>query len=838
MGFYGCRIFLFCMPSELIRKAKVSSAPVDEAVGQAAAAEACDHCGDSLAGLRVVQRQIGATLRPYCCNGCAFIAEQLFLAQAGARDREALSSALAPGDPGHAPATAATTTAQARIDVHGMVCAACAMLIEHQLRRLPGVDRAHVDFTTRRAFVSYDDKLLSRDELLREIRRAGYETGTVARDERRAGRVELLRVLLAWLMMMQVMMLAVPLYFAAPGDVAPDIEQLMRIASLILTLPVVLFSAQPLYRAAWSQLRIGRIGMDVPVVLGIGAAFVASAVATVTSRGQVYFDSVTMFVALVLGTRWLLARGLAAAREHIETARRQSQLAAQRLVAFPSSLATESVGADSLRVGDRVLVPPGETVPADGVVVHGRSSCSQAWLTGESTPIEKTAGAPVLAGSVNLDQPMVVEVTRRGEATSLAALQRLVDEAGRERPRVVELANRVAGHFLWAVLGITLLTLVGWWLVDPAQALPNAIAVLVATCPCALSLAAPATFSAAQSALAQRRVLLARTAALESLAEVDLLACDKTGTLTTGDPALLRQLLLREADSERLLAVAAALETMSTHPYARALTQAARTLPVTLPPVADGRVEASAGIEGTVAGRRYRLGKVDFALPEKLSSQRAGLVAVVGQEGLAAASYVVLADEAGALAIFVFGERMREDAPALVDAAAGRGVEVVLLSGDRREPVQAVAKALGIERALAHQTPDSKRSWVAGQQAAGHRVAMLGDGLNDAPVIAQADVSIALAGGSTLAQARADFIVLNSRLADVEFALAAAHRARRIVRQNLGWAFVYNVVIIPLAAFGVVSPAVAAAGMAASSLVVVANALRARQIRLGGGHPQ
>ncbi|MCU0769841.1 MAG: HAD-IC family P-type ATPase [Burkholderiaceae bacterium] len=573
------------MPSELIRKAKVSSAPVDEAVGQAAAADACDHCGDSLAGLRVVQRQIGATLRPYCCNGCAFIAEQLFLAQAGARDREALSSALAPGDPGHAPATAATTTAQARIDVHGMVCAACAMLIEHQLRRLPGVDRAHVDFTTRRAFVSYDDKLLSRDELLREIRRAGYETGTVARDERRAGRVELLRVLLAWLMMMQVMMLAVPLYFAAPGDVAPDIEQLMRIASLILTLPVVLFSAQPLYRAAWSQLRIGRIGMDVPVVLGIGAAFVASALATVTSRGQVYFDSVTMFVALVLGTRWLLARGLAAAREHIETARRQSQLAAQRLVAFPSSLATESVGADSLRVGDRVLVPPGETVPADGVVVHGRSSCSQAWLTGESTPIEKTAGAPVLAGSVNLDQPMVVEVTRRGEATSLAALQRLVDEAGRERPRVVELANRVAGHFLWAVLGITLLTLVGWWLVDPAQALPNAIAVLVATCPCALSLAAPATFSAAQSALAQRRVLLARTAALESLAEVDLLACDKTGTLTTGDPALLRQLLLREADPERLLAVAAALETMSTHPYARALTQAARTLPITLPPV-------------------------------------------------------------------------------------------------------------------------------------------------------------------------------------------------------------------------------------------------------------
>jgi Cu2+-exporting ATPase len=489
-------------------------------------------------------------------------------------------------------------------------------------------------------------------------------------------------------------------------------------------------------------------------------------------------------------------------------------------------------------VGDRVLVPPGETVPADGVVVHGRSSCSQAWLTGESTPIEKSAGAPVLAGSVNLDQPMVVEVTRRGEATSLAALQRLVDEAGRERPRVVEFANRVAGYFLWAVMVITVLTVVGWWLVDASQALPNAIAVLVATCPCALSLAAPAAFSAATSALAQRRVLLARTAALETLAEVDVLACDKTGTLTTGDPALLKQLLLRDVDPERMLAVAAAMETMSTHPYARALLQAAQAMPVTLPAVTEGRVEASAGIEATIGSHRYRLGKIEFALPEKLSPQRNGVSAIVAQEGLSTASYVVLADDAGALAVFAFGERLRDDAAALVDAATDRYIEVVLLSGDRREPVQAVARSLGIERALAHQTPDSKRHWVAGQQGAGHRVAMLGDGMNDAPVIAQADVSIALAGGSMLAQARADFIVLNSRLADVEFAFTVAHRARRIVRQNLAWAFVYNVVIIPLAAFGYVSPAVAAAGMALSSLAVIANALRAKNVATGGAFPR
>ncbi|HEX5639225.1 MAG TPA: cation-translocating P-type ATPase [Burkholderiaceae bacterium] len=819
------------MSSDLIRKAKVSAvagagASADEAAG------VCDHCGDSLVGLRVVRRSLGPAMRSFCCNGCSFIAEQLFLAQAGSKDREALVS-RANGGADEATLVPAGGHSQAQLPIRGMVCSACALLIEFTLRKQHGVARANVDFGAQIAYITFDQARVTRAELQRVIERAGYDAGRVPVDERRVRRIELLRVLIAWLGMMQVMMLAVPLYFAAPGDVPPDIEQLMRIASLVLTLPVMLFSAQPLYRAAWSQLRMGSVGMDLPVVLGISAAFVASAAATLAARGAVYFDSVTMFVALVLASRWVLARGLAAAREHIDAARRQSSIPALRLVAFPSSLATESVHSEQLKIGDRVLVPPGETVPADGVVVHGRSSCSQAWLTGESTPIEKTNGAAVLAGSINLDQPLVIEVTRIGRSTSLAALQRMVDEAGRERPQIIETANRIAGWFLWAVLGITAATVLGWWIVDPSQALPNAIAVLVATCPCALSLAAPAAIAAAQSALAQRRILLARTVAIETLARVDVLACDKTGTLTTGEPALLRQLVVRDGDPEDILAVAAALETMSTHPYARALVAAAQSVRKPLPSVVDGRVEASAGIEGIVGGQRQRLGKLEFALPDKLASHRAGINAIVQKEGLSAASYVVLADEHGAVAIFVFGERLREDAATLADRAAERGIDVVVLSGDRREPVQGVAASLGIERALAHQTPDSKRSWVAGQQRAGHVVAMLGDGMNDAPVIAQADVSLALASGSTLAQARADLIVLSSRLADVDYAFAAARRAMRIVRQNLAWAFGYNVVIIPLAAFGYVSPAVAAAGMAASSLLVIGNALRAKRVPQG-----
>jgi Cu2+-exporting ATPase len=814
------------MSSDLIRKAKVSAlagAPADDSAG------VCDHCGDSLAGLRVVRRPLGPTMKSFCCNGCSFIAEQLFLAQAGSKDREALASIVNAGSDETA-VVPGGGYAQVQLPIRGMVCSACALLIEHTLRKQPGVARANVDFGAQLAYITFDPRLVARVELQRSIERAGYDAGRVPVDERRVRRIELLRVAIAWLGMMQVMMLAVPLYFAGPGEVPADIEQLMRIASLVLTLPVILFSAQPLFRAAWTQMRMGAIGMDLPVVLGITAAFGASTGATVAARGAVYFDSVTMFIALVLASRWVLARGLASAREHIDAARRHSTISALRLVAFPSSLATEAIHAEQLKIGDRVLVPPGETVAADGVVVHGRSSCSQAWLTGESTPIDKTSGAPILAGSINLDQPLVIEVTRIGASTSLAALQRLVDEAGRERPNIIESANRFAGWFLWAVLGITVATVVGWWFVDPSQALPNAIAVLVATCPCALSLAAPAAIAAAQSALAQRRILLARTIAIETMARADVLACDKTGTLTTGEPALLRQLVVREGDPEEILAVAAALETMSTHPYARALIAAAQSLRKSLPGVVDGRVEPSAGIEGIVGGRRHRLGKLEFALPDKLASRRADIAAIVQKEGLNSASYVVLADEQGSIAVFVFGERLREDAATLADRAAERGVDVVVLSGDRREPVQAVAASLGIERALAHQTPDSKRLWVAGQQRAGRVVAMLGDGMNDAPVIAQADVSIALASGSTLAQARADLIVLSSRLADVDFAFAIARRAMSIVRQNLAWAFGYNVLIIPLAAFGYVSPAAAAAGMAASSLLVVGNALRAKRL--------
>jgi len=830
------------MASELIRKAKVPTLAGVDAEGVSAA---CDQCGDSLAGLRVVRRPVGATMRGFCCNGCAFIAEQLFLAQAGTRDRALLNATIAAEAEASSAAIEAATAAGShlQLSIRGMVCTACALMIEESLRTVPGVVKSSVDFATHAAYIAFDPKLVTRGELQRAIERAGYDAGRVPRDDARIDaqvrRIDLLRVVIAWLATTQVLMLSLPLYVASPGAISSEIERLLQGASFVLILPALLFSAQPLYRAAWSQLRMWRtaaIGLELPTVVAISVAVGASAFSAVTGRGVICFDAVALIIAFAITSRWVLAGGVCVARSHVEAARRQST-SALRLVAFPSSLATESVAAQQLKPGARVLVPPGEAVPSDGVVVHGRSSSSQASLTGESLPVEKSAGAPVLAGAINLDQPLVIEVGRSGTESSSLALQRMAEEAGRERPRTDELAARFAAPYLWLMGSAALMTLLGWLLVDPARAVPSVIAVLIAACPCALLLASSSATAAAQSVLARRGVLVARNCAIEALASVDLLACDKTGTLTTGEPRLLRQLLLRTADPEYTLAIAAAMETLSTHPYARALIGAVQSLGKSLPPLTDGRVEASAGIEATVGGRRYRLGKMEFALVDKQVSQRADVAAIAAREGLHAASTIVLADAEGPVALFVFGERLRDDAACLIDTVAERGVEPILISGDRRAPVHAVAAALGIERALAHQTPHSKCEWVVGQQRAGNKVAMLGDGINDAPALARADVSIALADGSATAQQRADLIVQSSRLVDIAYAFTVARKAMRLAHQNLGLALGCNVSFIALAALGITSPAAAVAGTAGSTLLVLANAarlLRSDDVRQGG----
>lgn len=800
---------------------------------------ACAHCGDSLEAGPVVVGQWGGVAGRYCCQGCAFIAEQLQIARTTQRDVAALQFEQAASTDADA---AAAGFERARFAVHGMVCAACAQLIEARLRAMPGVARASVDFATRRAVIAFDPAMSHADRIRDAIASWGYATHRSAAQIQRAARVELARVLLAWLAMMQVMMLAFPAYVAAAGEIAPDIEQLLRIAQLMLTVPVVFFSAAPLVRAAANQWRARSVGMDVPIVLGLAAAFGASVWATAQAHGAVYFDSITMFVALVLGARWVQARALAQAHGVIDAAEQAATQTARRLRmparasgdAGAASIAHDVVAARDLAPGDQVWVLAGEAFPADGLIAAGASSVSQAWLIGEARPVGVQPGSGVLAGSVNLEAPVTLEVTRAGDETSLAALRRLVDRAGETRPRVFETAHRVARAFLRAVLVIAAGTLLAWAWIDPAQALPNALAVLIASCPCALSLAAPTVFTAAQSALARSGVLVARTAALETLARIDTFAFDKTGTLTTNTPVLERVDRVREVGCDHAFEVAAALASASTHPFARALTDAAAAAGLEIPMPLATRVMAGQGVEATVRDRRYRLGRIDFALDLVAAEpgEAARLRSLVDRAGRPAAGLSLLADETGPIASFTFGESLREGAAEALRDLRALGVTALVVSGDRREAVRRVAASVGLAATAqvhAEMRPLDKRERIAALQAEGRCVAMCGDGINDAPVLAQADVSFALGtelGGAALAQTRADFIVLGADLRQVAAAVAVARRATRLVRQNFAWALAYNVSVLPLAALGWLSPVVAAIGMAASSLIVVGNALR------------
>lgn len=790
--------------------------------------ERCAFCGEALAGRRAVERTMGAQSRRFCCLGCAFIAEQL----------GTMAPPPASGDPAaQALPARMAAPASSRIDIRGMVCAACAVLLEHRLRSTPGVRSAHVDFIAQRAQVLHEAARTSRSALVGVIEQAGYRVAPAddSRGNARAARVELLRVLLAWLAMMQVMMLAAPAYLAARGQIAPGIEQLLRVAQCVLSAPVVLFCAAPFWRAALSQLRVRQVGMDIPVAIGLAAATGASIFATISGGGPVYFDSVTMFVALLLAVRWWQLRAMTQATAQVDAAARQSRLMARRLRPNSTGAAFDTIAAEQLRAGDRIVVPAGEAIPADAVIAQGATSVSQSWLTGESAPLAKVEGDMVLAGSLNVGQAITAVVSRAGDETSLAVLQQLIVEAAGRRPAAAGFASRMAGGFALGILALAAATFAVWLSVDPARAAAAAISVLVVTCPCALSLAAPLATAMAQARLARDGIVLLRPAALEALAGADTVALDKTGTLTEHCPRLARLDVMGRLDRDECLAIAASIEAHSHHPFAQALAAAARAHDLVPMPAICIAERAGEGIEGIVAGQRFRLGRPGYALGLTTDTVAgAAALAALRDDGHATEfSHVILADGSGPLAVLAFGETLRADAPALLDSLVRDGRRVMVLSGDQGGAVRRLAGLLRTAAGAAldcqaELSPEGKRAVIEALQRQGRRVAMVGDGMNDAPVIAQADASIALASGSRLAQVRADVIIPDSRLDGVRQVFTLARAATAVMRQNLGWALAYNLVMVPLAALGLLAPWLAAAGMALSACLVLANSLRLR----------
>ncbi len=791
----------------------------------------CFHCGLPVPAGSHWRVAIDGVERAMCCPGCEAVAQAIVDNHLGDyyRNRQQLPQGVA--DAVHdalklydtpelaARFTGADGDGEATLSVEGIRCAACVWLIEKRLSQVPGLKAANLNVATEKLQVAWDASRCKPSDILQAVREVGYaaypfdpiQHGELLRkNERKLFK----RLFVAGLSMMQVMMYAVPVYLAGDDPIEPDMEQLMRWASLLLTVPAMFYSAEPFFRGAWIDLRQRALGMDVPVAIGLAAAFFGSTWATVINRGDVYFDTVTMFVFLLLCSRYLELVARRRAAGSLEIMQHALPDSAWLMKAYPVSSEPTMVAAVQLRAGDVILVKPGEAIPADALVLDGETSVDLSLLTGESAPQPLRSGEPVAGGAVNVSAPVVLRVEKVAKDSTLSSLIRLIERAGQGKPQVAQWADRVAAWFVAALLLFALAVFAFWSWHDPARAWPIAIAVLVVSCPCALSLATPSALAAATDRLLKLGVLVMQPHVLETLHRATHVVFDKTGTLTEGRPVLKHVALLGDLDDSQVTALAASLEAGSAHPIAQAFSDSKPgVMPVDGVAFMQGR-----GIEGRIGGVLYRIGNPDFV---------AGLAGGAA-EGSAAegVTEVFLGAEGRWLARFELADAVKPDARRVVDWFKAHGKQVILLSGDAPAIVGQVAAGLCIDEAKGGMLPHQKMEFVQALQRDGAVVAMVGDGINDAAVLRAADVSFAMGSGAALAQSHADAVLLTGAIASLLDAAHAATRCMRVIRQNLWWASLYNVVAIPAAAFGMITPWMAGVGMSASSALVVLNALR------------
>ncbi len=790
----------------------------------------CFHCGLPIPADFDYRVEILGEERPMCCHGCRAVAQAIVdgglesfyqhrtapsrkaedlvpdeLRQMELYDQERLQQGFVAVDEAN--------LRSAALILEGITCAACVWLNEKHVNALPGVVEFSVNYATHRARVRWDASRIQLSDILKAIAAIGYLAHPFD-----PGRQELLfkkereralkRLAIAGLGTMQVMMLAVPLYGGADGNMM----HFLRGISLIIASAVVVFASRTFFTAAWRDLRLKRVGMDTPVALAIGFAFGASVWSTITGGGEIYFDSVCMFTLFLLTSRYLEMM-----------ARHRAGQAAESLVKMLPATAIrlrggehEAVSVTDLAPDDLVLVKPGETVPVDGQVVEGASSVDESLLTGESLPLARGVGDPLVGGSLNVESPLVMRVDKVGEDTVVSAIVRLLDRAQAEKPRLARMADHVAGYFVGALLLLALSVALWWGFHAPDRAFVITLSVLVVTCPCALSLATPAAVTAATGKLTQKGLLVTRGHALETLARTTHVVFDKTGTLTLGRLRLSRvEPLSDQLTEEKALQLAAALEVRSEHPVGRLLAAAGTT------PFVAENLESSPGygVQGEIKGHLYRIGSPAYV---------AALAGAEMEAGAKEVTRVALGDQQGLLAWFEVTDSLRSDAAETVAQLQDMGLSVQILSGDGPGPVAATAQVLGISQWKAGLLPEDKLAEVKRLQSEGAVVLMVGDGVNDAPVLAASQVSLAVGSGSQLAHASADMLLLSRYITSIVEALNTGRRTLVIIRQNLGWAVAYNVCAIPLAASGLVAPWMAAIGMSLSSLIVVVNALRLR----------
>lgn len=826
----------------------LAAEPTESTAAMAALAtqSACYHCGLPLPQDVVRSVMIDSIERPMCCPGCEAVAQTIvdngfadYYRTRSAFPAKADQALLVPPEfllydsseqAQKFSAGAGSDNCEASLSVENIRCAACVWLIERRLAQLPGVLSAHMNIANERLYVRWNKDACKPSAIFQALKQLGYDAypydpARHGEQLRRDSRTLWRQLFVAGLSMMQVMMYAIPTYMGDGVDMEPDMAALMRWASLLLTIPAVVYSAQPFFRGAWINLKNRMLGMDVPIVLGIAAAFSASAIATWRGQGDVYFDTVTMFIFLLLCSRYFelsARRNAASAMQRLQHGLPASAL---RLADFPASRETELISASELKVGDCVLVKPGEAFASDGLILEGETSIDLSLLTGESQPQRIGKNDAMPGGAVNLSQAVVMRVTQPPSESTLSALFKLIERAGRAKPQLSLWADKAAAWFVACLLLFAVLVFAAWQFFDPSQAWPIAIAVLVVSCPCALSLATPTAVAAATDALTRQGVLIVKSHVLETMHRATHVIFDKTGTLTLGKPAVRRVKTFAGMRESECLRLAAALEASSAHPIAQAIVNAGAHAQADSSAVRVDSLNYAAGkgVEAVIGGRTYRLGSAAFV--EELVDS------AVPDEGVAGMTPVYFGIAGAWLARFDLDDSLRSDARDVVDFFRSAGKEVILLSGDRQSVAVHVASQLGIRQAHGEHLPDQKLAFVQRLQESGAVVLMIGDGINDAAVLHAADVSFAMGSGSTLAQVHADAVLLGERLSSLRDTAETARRSMSIIRQNLCWATFYNLTAIPAAALGLVNPWLCAVGMSFSSAVVVGNALRLRRSR-------
>lgn len=713
---------------------------------------------------------------------------------------------------------------QASLLLEGISCAACSWLIETHLKKNAAVKTVSVNVSTHRCTLVWLPALAPLSELLKSLAQIGYKSRPATDDQqqeffKKENRIALFRLGVAGFGMMQTMMVAVGIYFGAT-DTWLDF---LRWLSMLVATPVVFFSASPFFKAAWRSIKSKQLIMDVPVALAIGLAYLASAWATITSSGEVYFESVSMFAFFLLLGRYIEQRARHRNRLAFGNLAQLMPLTACCISHTGTEEITENIPLKMLAVNDLVLVKAGDTFPCDGLVISGESEVVEALITGESIPVAKKAGDKVIAGTLNGGSALRVRVTAIGSATQVSGIERLAVQAADEKPKQVVMADKIARFFVGRLLVVCAGVFLFWWFKDPNRALWITLSVLVVTCPCALALAMPAALSAATANLRQRGFLVARGHVIETLTQITRVMFDKTGTLTQGRFSITDVLLLSDASRELVLAIAAALEADSNHPIAQAFilsnTQALSSGQNQIR-AADVKQTTAAGVEGIVGGEIYRIGTYEF-VSEIITSQHKNLT-LPDQKKL----WLLLANSHGAVAWFGLADEVRPSAQRAILELQNMGIAVELLSGDQSGAVAHLAKQLGLVEYSAGAKPGDKLAQLNMAQLRGDKVLMVGDGINDVPVLAGADVSVAMASASDLAQTRADTVLLNNQLILLPKAIEIAERTHKIIKQNLMFSLTYNLIALPLAASGHVAPWAAAIGMTMSSLIVVLNALR------------